>query len=634
MKAGDGQTMRKVVETYLVDQTNIPYTSKNTQTVETDYFDDPAVAGTAYAIAKNTKVVRTIDNFGNTTHLENYGNNGIAADDTTTVRFFAENTTAFIVDQPSAEIVYAGQDTSAAGTILAQTRYSYDGQAYGTPPLDGDLTTLARQRDLPTLAWATETRDYDSFGNVIAVVGEDLQRTEYDYHPTYHTFVVATRLPRYFALGADPADTRFQTTTAWNVVCGKPATDTDVNLQQTIYTYDALCRPKRTDMPGGDFAENFYVSVGTPTAQNTRTVRKGPAGQTNIWSEVYYDGVRPHLPHAVQGPRRHGRRRHPRRHRLHGAWPDRPPDRTIQESDPGIVATNTATYPWVGFLYDALDRETRQTNADGTQQNTLYLTSTATGGFDAIQVTDEIGRKALVHRDAFGREVLRQRQNGAGFANTTITLDRLGRVTGVTDPKGSLWVNTYDSLGQRLSATDPDLGTWSYTYDLSGRLLTRTDARGRVIQFTYDQLDRVKSKQFSGTPTDDIANIYDETRAGAFNTGRLTTTANTVASIAYDYDLAGRTVRERTTVDPNLPTQAIYALQATYDEAGRLLSRTFPDGQVVGGLTYDGAGRLAPCRAISPAPSTRRAGRRRRSPMATASSRPSATISGAAGSTA
>ena len=142
------------------------------------------------------------------------------------------------------------------------------------------------------------------------------------------------------------------------------------------------------------------------------------------------------------------------------------------------------------------------------------------------------------------------------------------------------------------SRTVPDLGTWSYTYDLSGRLLTRTDARGRVISFTYDQMDRPKTKQFSGTPTDNIANTYDETRVGAFNVGKLTTTANTVASIAYDYDVAGRTIREQTTVDPGLPSQAIYGLQATYDQAGRLLSRTYPDGQVVGGLTYDGAGRL------------------------------------------
>ncbi len=57
-------------------------------------------------------------------------------------------------------------------------------------------------------------------------------------------------------------------------------------------------------------------------------------------------------------------------------------------------------------------------------------------------------------------------------------------LTGITDPKGSVWVNSYDSLGRRFSAVDPDLGTWLFTYDAGGRMTFRTDAIGLSTAYT------------------------------------------------------------------------------------------------------------------------------------------------------
>ena len=65
---------------------------------------------------------------------------------------------------------------------------------------------------------------------------------------------------------------------------------------------------------------------------------------------------------------------------------------------------------------------------------------------------------------------------GPGLADPAIETrqyDRLGRLTGLTDPGGAKWIYTYDLRGLRTAANDPDLGLWRYTYDLAGRLMTQ-----------------------------------------------------------------------------------------------------------------------------------------------------------------
>jgi RHS repeat-associated protein len=181
---------------------------------------------------------------------------------------------------------------------------------------------------------------------------------------------------------------------------------------------------------------------------------------------------------------------------------------------------------------------------------------------------------------------------------TSMVYDLANRMTGLTDDRGSTWVYTFDTLGRALKTSDPDLGTWTATYDQASRLTLRTDANGTKTAFTYDALGRMLTKIVGvGTAQPQVTtSTYDQPRAGAFNVGQLTTLDNGAATLTYDYDLAGRLITKTTTVDPGKTAAATYKFGWTYDAAGRLLSRSFPDGDSVGTAAnpyqYDVVGRL------------------------------------------
>lgn len=73
------------------------------------------------------------------------------------------------------------------------------------------------------------------------------------------------------------------------MTCARPDTVTDPNGLDTTYDYDAFCREIRRDLPGGDYREFLYVSIGSPTAQHIETQQPAPAGE--IWSRQYADGL-------------------------------------------------------------------------------------------------------------------------------------------------------------------------------------------------------------------------------------------------------------------------------------------------------------------------------------------------------
>ncbi len=139
-----------------------------------------------------------------------------------------------------------------------------------------------------------------------------------------------------------------------------------------------------------------------------------------------------------------------------------------------------------------------------------------------------------------------------------------------------------------------------------------TDARGTVTSFTYDALGRPtkKSVQRTGGGQPAVTSLfYDEFKEGYYNRGRLTRQANELGRVCLDYDALGRVVRQRWTVwaagqdqteaCPATTPAGTWQVLARYDAAGRVIGKTYPDGDVVGtgtgGATawqYDGAGRL------------------------------------------
>src|SRR5262249_47750010 len=102
----------------------------------------------------------------------------------------------------------------------------------------------------------------------------------------------------------------------------------------------------------------------------------------------------------------------------------------------------------------------------------------------------------------------------------------------------------------------------------------------------YDsQVGRLQSwTNASGT----VTITYSQARGGYFNTGRPTRVVSPSDTLELDYDALGRTVEQRRTI-----SGITYTVHKSLDPSGYVLSTTYPDGDIVENLTYDGAGRLA-----------------------------------------
>ncbi|HEY0169933.1 MAG TPA: RHS repeat-associated core domain-containing protein [Pyrinomonadaceae bacterium] len=319
-------------------------------------------------------------------------------------------------------------------------------------------------------------------------------------------------------------------------------------------------------------------------------------------------------------------------------------------SDPGAAAY-WATTPqpphWTTTVYDALGRVKQVTLPDQTTVTTeysgVYTTLTDQAGRRRRQKTDAQGRLIRVDEpDENGN--LDRGPFDTPVQPSFYEYDALGNVvrisqglkTPTSNPEDSLSYFQhryfkYDALSRlthekqaeqagEITTPQQDAPTgnseWSrrLTYDETrdgvshkGLLTTAEDARHVVTHFYYDRIGRAYKMTYSdGTPT--LTSRYDQGRTDAprageapvtfHNKGRLTevktaeVTTDPAAPIPqtqqlYDYDLMGRTRRQRQVVGADT-----YELRYDYNLGGALVSQRYPSGRVVN-YDYDDAGRLA-----------------------------------------
>lgn len=572
-KDGNGNVLREDVESYEDIRLNQPpFYSRNTASDRVLW-----VAGQS----RTARTERAFDLYGNVTTLNERGLVGVAQDDRTTVKAFAPNTTAYIVDRPREELRYGAGGTSS--TPLARSLTFYDGATVNaTPPVRGDPTKLRRWLG-PTDDWVERAAEYDSYGNRTAEIDEVGNRTEHVFDATHHLLEIETKQPPYF-----DGDTRFRTTTSWDPVCRAPAIDTDLNQQPTTRSYDALCRLTRLVPPGNDFRGYEYRDIGNPLIQAIIVTRPGATGAGDYWSSFSLDG--------------HGRARVST---SRGPAANQSILQTQSFTKRGEIATTSLPYyqsetPQLSSLqYDGLDRLTLTTLPDTATIAKSYGLSGAPLGLLSETTTDPNGNVTVAHSDAFDNKVREDRMLGGIPLSTSYGWDALNRLTSVTDPIGAPWSYQYDTLSRRTAAQDPDAGPSAYTYDAAGRMLTRTDARSAVTTFIYDRLSRVTSQTVAPSvgSSEVTTSTYDEARAGFFNVGKLTTqTKANVSTTRTDYDLAGRTVKQGWTVPPSGAGAETFTAETRYDEGGRIRGKSFPNGDVVGTpadpWSYDEAARL------------------------------------------
>ncbi|WP_421696613.1 RHS repeat-associated core domain-containing protein [Aestuariivirga sp.] len=568
MTDGAGGVLSQKTKTILADA-QVPFTCLAT-TVEDRIFDGSA--------SKAVREDYSYDVYGNVTQEFDWGETANSGDERFSTSVFYPQWNEYMVSCPAQTAVYQG--SSASAPLLSATRISYDGAGFNTAPWRCEKTR--EENWVAGDSWlASGTWGYDDFGNLISASDGVGNTTTTVYDGAFALYPVDSRLPNY------ATDQRFRTQTSWNMACAQPTILTDINGQQSLYSYDALCRETHRQMPGGYEEWRAYNEFGLPGPQHVVVITSPAGGQSaRRWHWRYFDGFGRDYFIVTSGST------------------EAQSGRVIEDiyfNQRGQIATVSAphlvpdTAYWTQYSYDKLGRLTQSVNPDGSTRATSYSlgASNSTDVLNATQ-TDEIGHQTIETVNAEGQRIRRTRMNGPSPVVTQYQRDALGHIVRVVDPLSNQWSYAYDGLGRRTRVEDPDLGVWTYAYDNASRLTSQTDAKGQVTSLTYDELSRLRVKTVTtAAGAETTTNLYDEPRAGFYNLNQLTSATRTAGgkrfSQLFNYDLAGRLVDRRISSSDR---KVIGVVGYDYWPDGTIKRKQMMDGRWSGLYLYDTAGHL------------------------------------------
>jgi Insecticide toxin TcdB middle/N-terminal region/FG-GAP-like repeat/Salmonella virulence plasmid 65kDa B protein len=274
---GGGTIVGQTSRTFTANNTTPPFTSLLTQANTFEYeMPGSALSPDFLAIRK----AFTYDAYGNVTIEQDYGRNDVTGDERSSYTDFTPNTSAYIVSLPGRVSTYAA--LTSAGALIARVTQAYDGAgAYTTAPVKGDLTKRQTQTNAAgTLA--TESFEYDTYGNRTAAVGPVNNRTEWTFDPTFHLYPVTEKNALLQTKSMTPG-----------YPCGQNDTETDLNGLLTNYGYDVFCRETlRTRPATGAYTATDYLNFGTAATQNVKTRHPHPnGGGAEVYEARYFDGL-------------------------------------------------------------------------------------------------------------------------------------------------------------------------------------------------------------------------------------------------------------------------------------------------------------------------------------------------------
>lgn len=226
------------------------------------------------------------------------------------------------------------------------------------------------------------------------------------------------------------------------------------------------------------------------------------------------------------------------------------------------------------FVYDNLGRLVATHFADGTKAETIY---DALGR--RVAAIDQAGTRTEYEYDALGRltDVV-QFLNGEEI-RTEYGYDESGRLIWQEDANNHRTNYEYDNLGRRIAVELPQTQRSTTEYDAVGNTFSVTDFNGDTITYNYDAQNRLVEKRVGETP---IASFtYTPT-------GQLETVTDNRGVTSYAYDELGRLLSRTDPDGPYLTSGA--SIEYGYDAAGNRTSVTTPTGTVE--YAFDSQNRL------------------------------------------
>lgn len=477
----------------------------------------------------------------------------------------------------------------------ATTLFFYDGEPFKGLP-EGQIT-----RGLPTRSTAKPSEnadpinlsrtEYDEYGNIIGTMtptgGKRVVTWDSEYKRFPETEVV--ELKGY----------KLTSSTRWDIRFAQVVQSKDWNDHSVFYGYDVFGRLTSTTEPGDPSDQPSVVysyKLSTPLSTITakrRATKGGPFDLTNIQC---FDGMgrlvqtRAQIDENTYLVAKHIQ------FNSAGQFAKRYNTYTSKEAGCSFQAPDNV--PFMSYKFDSLGRLAEATNQEKGTIKYVYepLKKTTFDEEDLKQGSPHENTPTIEEFDGLGRLLKRTTFEKAGsptenrFTWSFLNIKGQDIMVDAIDRSQKSKKQTIDLLGRVIETTDPDRGLIRYTFDASGNLLKRTDASGQSVVYTYDVLNRMLTVQQEGKADTLISYHYDQafgTFANATNLkARLAGMSYPGGELAFGYDKRGNVTGTRRML---LGTPFVFT--NTYDNAERLVKRTYPDGRSLS-FRYDRSNRL------------------------------------------
>lgn len=526
----------------------------------------------------------------------------------------------WIVGQPSRQVTYG-----VAGGAQRETAYYYDGPAF-----EGlDAGTLERGLVTRVSEWVDEGGDliditrnaFDEHGNVIETLdplgsasgAEHRRQFAYDSEGlnVVRTEIFVGDDAGSYALRRDVtyegAFNQPSESTSWMVVEG----DSVVSARNsTSFRYDAHGRLVRLIRPGDtDEAPTFEYSylLGDPSSKILVHSRSRAGGPVDLEEIRCQDG--------------RGRTYQTRTRIADGSYQvtgfstlnSRGASVRIYQPYVGTSSEcDTAPpddVPSTSYRYDPLFREIEATESDeglygsGSKRVTEYepLAAIRFDEEDSDRGSSATDTPVVQRSDGLGRLVavdryLESRSSGGSPESVIVEYDSLGRLAAYTDPIGNRRMQEFDLLDRVTRVNDPNFGEVTYEYDAASNLVGKTDARGVTVRWDYDGNNRrVAEYDAADAEATRVTFKYDRIA----NCDRCTNPEGKLVEVRYPLGPAATSSHGFDRFGYDGRDQEVYALRNLegtafetsyrYDNVGRLVGTTHPDGQTVDRVYDDGS---------------------------------------------
>ncbi len=402
------------------------------------------------------------------------------------------------------------------------TTYTYDDQGRRLTETRPDGITTATAYDATSNVLSTTvtgigvtSSTYDTLNRVATMTDPRAKVTTYGYDLASNKTSMIDPLLRKTTYAYDPDGRMTAMVDPRGYAAGALTTDFD-----TLYTYDEVGNQRTLTDPLNLVTSTTYDQVNNPLAQVNKRAQT---------TSYLYDSM----------------------------------NRVSKVTAP-LVGATSYTYDTMGSLktrtnplgkmtswdYDILNRKIKETDPLG-----RFFSYTYDKSFnDIVTITD-------ANANAAANPVL---------GTTTLTYDKLQRLTGKTYSDGTPAVTfTYDAQGRRATMVD-GIGTTTYGYDTANRVTTVT--RGTdVFSYTYDNNSNVTSRTYPGQAA--ITATFDDAN-------QMKTVVDPGGTVSFGYDLAGNPI---TNTYPNGTAHTV-----TYDRASRIaqVANTGPAAAVLSKFDY------------------------------------------------